>query len=97
MADGFRFCEGLPLFKERIRTLPDAADGLKTIAQDGLAWFDAKLAGRETIVPGRFTLADVALFTFLEFGGNVGQPIDPEHKNIQVWFEKTQARPSAQA
>jgi glutathione S-transferase len=97
MADGFRFAEGLPLFKERIRTLPEAADGLKAIGRDGLAWFDAQLAGRDTIVPGRFTLADVALYAFLEFGGAVGQPIDPANKNLQAWFEKTQARQSAQA
>ena len=97
MADGFRFCEGLPIFQDRIRTVPEAADGLKAIAQDGLAWFDAQLASRDTIVPGRFTLADVALFSFLEFGGMVGQPIDPAHKNVATWFEKTQARPSAQA
>ncbi len=97
MADGFRFAEGLPIFKDRIRTLPDAADGLKAIAGDGLSWFDEQLAGRETIVEGRFTLADVALFSFLEFGAMVGQPLDPALKNLQAWFEKTQARPSAQA
>ena len=97
LADGFRFSEGLPLFKDRIRTLPDAADGLKAIAQDGLAWFDGQLAGRDTIVPGRFTLADITLFVFLEFGGMVGQSLNPELKNVGAWFEKTQARPSAQA
>ena len=97
MADGFRFAAGLPIFKDRIRTLPDAADGLKEIARDGLSWFDEQLAGRETIVEGRFTLADVALFSFLEFGAMVGQPLDPALKNLQAWFEKTQARPSAQA
>jgi glutathione S-transferase len=47
MADGFRFGEGLPLFKARIRTLPEAADGLKAIARDGLAWLDAQIAGRD--------------------------------------------------
>jgi glutathione S-transferase len=97
LADGFRFAEGLPIFKDRIRTLPDAAAGLKAIGQDGVAWFDAQLATRETIVPGRFTLADIVLFAFLEFGEMVGQPIDPAHKNIQAWFEKTKARPSAAA
>ena len=97
MADGFRFAEGLPIFKDRIRTLPEAADGLKAVGRDGLAWFDEQLAGRETIVPGRFTLADIALFSFAEFGGMVGQPLDPELKNVQAWYEKTQARPSAQA
>lgn len=97
MGDGFRFAEGLPIFKERIRTLPEAADGLKAVAQDGLGWFDEQLAGRETIVPGRFTLVDIALFSFLEFGAMIGQPIDPAHKNVQTWFDKTQTRPSAQA
>ena len=97
MGDGFRFNEGLPIFKDRIRTIPEASDGMKAIAQDGLAWFDGQLAGRDTIVPGRFTLADVALFSFVEFGGMIGQPLDPAHKNVQAWFEKTQARPSASA
>jgi glutathione S-transferase len=97
MADGFRFGEGLPLFQTRIRTLPEASDGLKAIARDGLAWLDAQLAGRDTIVPGRFTLADVTLFAFAEFGGQVGQPLDPALKHVAAWFEKTGARESAQA
>jgi len=97
LADGFRFAEGLPIFKDRIRTLPDAADGLKAVAQDGIAWFDDQLATRETIVPGRFTLADIVLYAFLEFGGMVGQPIDPARTNVQAWFEKTKARPSSAA
>jgi glutathione S-transferase len=97
LADGFRFAEGLPLFKARIRTIPEAADGLKAIARDGLAWFDEQIKGRDTIVPKRFTLADIVLFAFLEFGASVGQPIDPALKNLSAWFEKTKARPSAKA
>jgi glutathione S-transferase len=97
MADGFRFGEGLPLFKERIRTLPEASDGLKAIARDGLAWLDEQLAGRDTVVPGRFTLADITLYAFIEFGGMVGQPPDPALKNVARWFEKTAARESAKA
>jgi len=97
MADGFRFGEGLPLFKDRIRTLPEASDGLKAIARDGLAWLDGQLAGRDTIVPGRVTLADVALYAFVEFGGMVGQALDPSLKNVARWFEKTGARASAKA
>jgi glutathione S-transferase len=97
LADGFRFAEGLPLFKSRIRTIPEAADGLKATARDGIAWLDAQMAGRDTIVPKRFTLADIVLFAFLEFGASVGQPIDPALKNVSAWFEKTKARPSAKA
>ena len=97
LADGFRFAEGLPLFKARIRTLPEAADGLKAIARDGLAWLDGQMAGRDTIVPKRLTLADIVLFAFVEFGGSVGQPLDPALKNVGAWFEKLKARPSAKA
>ena len=97
LADGFRFAEGLPLFKARIRTLPEAADGLKAIARDGLSWLDGQIAGRDTIVPKRITLADLVLFAFLEFGASVGQPLDPALKNLTAWFEKLKTRPSAKA
>jgi glutathione S-transferase len=97
LADGFRFAEGLPLFKDRIRALPEAADGLKAIARDGLSWLDGQLAGRDTIVPGRFTLADITLFAFLEFGAAVKQSIDPSLSSVQNWFAKTAGRPSAKA
>lgn len=97
LADGFRFAEGLPLFKSRIRTLPEAADGLKAIARDGLGWFDQQIAGREWIVPDRFSLADVVLFAFLDFGATVGQSLDPSLRNLHAWLERVKARPSAKA
>lgn len=97
LADGFRFAEGLPLFKDRIRTLPEAAPGLKEIAQDGLAWFDKQLAGQDFIVGDRFTLADIVLFAFVDFGGSVGQPLDPALKNLNAWHERVKSRPSAEA
>jgi glutathione S-transferase len=97
LADGFRFSEGLPLFKTRIRTIPEAADGLKAIAQDGLAWLDAQIAGREWIVPKRFSLTDIVLYAFLDFGASVGQRLDPAHASLAAWLERVKARPSAKA
>jgi glutathione S-transferase len=97
LADGFRFGEGLQLFKNRIRTLPEASAGLKAIARDGLAWLDQQMEGRDTIVPKRFTLADVVLFAFLDFGATVGQPLDPACQNVAKWFASAKARPSAKA
>ena len=43
LCNGFRYSQGLDLFKERTRCLPEAADGLKARAQDGLEWLDALL------------------------------------------------------
>ena len=97
LADGFRYAEGLPLFKSRIRTIPEAADGLKAVARDGLVWLDGLIAGRDTIVPKRFTLADVVLYAFIDFGATVGQGLDPAHQNLAKWLASTKARPSAKA
>jgi glutathione S-transferase len=97
MANGFRFSQGLPLFKDRIVTVPEGADGLKRIAQDRLKWLDGELAGKEWICGKRFTLADVLLFCFLDFGNQVGQPLNEANANIAAWFQRVKARPSAKA
>lgn len=97
MANGFRFAEGLPLFEPRMRCLPDAAPGLKAIAQDGLAWLDEQLGERPFLAGNKLTLADVLLFAFVEFGNAVGQPLSAEYANINRWFAAMQARPSATA
>lgn len=97
MTNGFRFSEGLPLFKSRIVTVPEAAEGLKKMARDRLSWLDGQIAGRDFLCGSRFTLADVLLYCFLDFGRQVGQPLDPDWHNIAGWFERVKARPSAAA
>ena len=97
MANGFRYAEGLALFKNRIRTIPQAADDLKAIAREKLAWLDAQIAGRDWIVGNRFTLADVLLYGFVDFGATVGQPLDPAWKNLNAWRDRVAARPSVEA
>jgi glutathione S-transferase len=97
MANGFRFSAGLPLFQNRIVTVPEAADGLKRIAQDRLQWLDGQMAGREFVCGSRFTLADVLLYGFIDFGGQVGQPLNPEFKNLGAWFARVKDRPSTKA
>ena len=97
MANGFRFGPGLPLFQSRIRTIPQASADLCTLAQEQITWLDGLIAGRDYIAGDKLTLADVLLFCFLEFGAQVGQPINPENKNIVAWLERMRARPSAAA
>jgi len=97
MANGFRYAEGLALFKDRIRVIPQAADDLKAIAREKLAWLDGLMNGNEWIAGDRFTLADVFLYAFLDFGRTVGQPLDPKLSWLPRWFERVAARPSAEA
>lgn len=97
LAYGFRFSEGLPLFKDRILTVPEAADGLKRMAQDKLKWLNGEMAGKDFVCGKRFTLADILLYCFLDFGGQVGQPINTDFVNIVGWFKRVGERPSAKA
>jgi len=97
MTNGFRYSQGLQLFEHRIHCIPQAADDLKAIAKEKLAWLDGLVAGRTWIVGERFTLADVLLYCFLVFGAQVGQPLDPANKNLAAWLERVAARPSAKA
>jgi glutathione S-transferase len=96
LANGFRFAEGLPMFQSRMLCVPEAAPGLKAMAQDGLKWLDSQLSG-PFIAGERFTLADILLFGFLDFGAMVGQPLDPANTKVAAWFERVKARPSAAA
>lgn len=95
--NGFRYAEGVELFRPRMRVLPEAADGLKSIVRDKLGWLDGQLAGKTFVAGDRFTLADIILFAALDFGRTVGQPFDPGLKNVSGWFERVAARPSAQS
>lgn len=97
MSNGFRFAEGLSLFQDRMRCIPQAADDLKAIAREKIAWLDGLMGGHSFVVGDRFSLADIVLYCFLDFGATVGQPFDPSLKNIGEWFARVGERPSAEA
>ena len=95
LCNGMRYCEGYEYFKDRIRTIPHAAADLKLLAQERLTWLDGQMAGKQFICGDRFTLADILLFSFLEFGARFNQPLNPDNRNIVAWYERVEARPSA--
>jgi glutathione S-transferase len=95
--NGFRYSEGLQMFKDRMRVLPEASAGLKAIVQDKLKWLDQLLEGKQYIAGDRFTVADIILFCALDFGAGVKQPLDPSLKNVNAWFKRVDSRPSAKS
>jgi len=98
MANGFRYAEGLQIFESRMITLPEAADGLKRIAQDRLGWLNDQMSdGREFIGGSSLSMADILLYTMLAFFSGVGQPLNPANTHIQAWFDRMAQRSSAQA
>jgi glutathione S-transferase len=97
LANGYRFGEALKFFEKRIPVAPEASPGLKKVAASRLQWLNGQMEGKQFLCGKRFTLADIFLFGWLEFGNQVGQPLDPANANIAAWMGRVGARPSAKA
>ncbi len=97
MYNGFRFAEGLDLFRNRVYCIPEAADGLKAKAKAGREWLDGLIAGRQFIAGDKLTLADIVLYCCMDFAKDVGLPVESEFKNLHAWYQRMGARPSAKS
>ena len=97
LTNGFRFSEGHDFFKDRLRLIPQAADDLKTLAQERITWLDGQIKDKQFICGDRFSLADIMFYCFLNFGTTVGQPLNEDNKNIVNLYNKIHSRQSASA
>lgn len=97
MTQGFRNAEGQGIFKDRIHLIPQAADDQKAIAQENLAKLQGWMGEQEFICGSRFSMADIHLYAFLEFGASVGQPMDAQLEGLHAWFSRVAERPSIDA
>ncbi len=96
MVQGFYYAEGLELFQSRIRCLPEAADGIKERARDGMRWIDG-LIEHEWLAGERFTVADICLYCYVDQLCDAGQPIPPDCTRLRAWYSRVGARPAAEA
>jgi len=98
LTNGYRFGEALKFFEKRIPVAAEASPGLKMIAANRLKWLNEQMAdGRDYLCGKRFTLADILLYCFVDFGNQIGQPLDAANANIAAWFKRVGERPSVQA
>ncbi|MFZ4380841.1 MAG: glutathione S-transferase family protein [Sandarakinorhabdus sp.] len=97
MANGFRASQGRRMFAPRMTLVSEAAaEELKAIAAEKLRWIDGLMTG-DFVCGDRFTLADILLFCFVEFGAQVGQPLPGGLVWLPAWQQRMAARPSAAA
>jgi glutathione S-transferase len=98
MANGFRATEGRRMFSRRMTLVSEAAAAeLKALAQEKLMWLDGLMAGRQWVCGDRYTMADILLLAFVEFGAQVGQPMPAAAVWLPGWHARAAARPSAAA
>lgn len=95
MVQGFYYAEALDIFKGRMRCLPEAAEGVKERARDGMRWIDGLLE-RPWLARERFTVADICLYCYIDQLCDVGQPIPDECAALKSWFDRVGTRPAAE-
>jgi len=95
--NGFRFGAGLELFKDRVRCLPDAAEGLNAKGADGLKLADSLLKGQTFLCGNRLTIGDLVLYCCVDFCASAGFKVSPDLTNLHAWLERMNGRPSATA
>jgi len=93
----FHYGPAVEMYKSRMVVLPESVAGFKALMHDGLLWLNDLLPDTDTIVRGRFTVADITLFAALDFGSSIGWSLPAELKHLNQWFESTAARPAVAA
>jgi glutathione S-transferase len=94
MIMGFYFGEGLELFRTRMRCIPQAADGMKERARDGMRWLD-KLLTDAWIAGPAFTIADICLYGYVDELADKGQSMPDQCANLKRWYDRVSERPAA--
>ena len=96
MTMGFRGGGGRPMVEPRMTVVsPEAAAELSAMADEKYVWLDGQLGQRDHLALDRFTLADLLVFCFINFGFTVGWTLPAGTPNLARLVERTGERPSA--
>ena len=75
---------------------PEAGAFFLKAATDFAAVLDRQLEGRDFIVAGRLTIADIATICALDFGRMIRFRPDRDHANLGRWVKAMRERPAAE-
>lgn len=97
MPTGMCFQHTTGYFKDRMNPIKEWGEECGKGVVEFMAFLDAHLAERDYVCCDRLTAADINAFTTVAFARVVDIRIQPEHTNLQAWYDRIKARPSAQA
>ena len=87
-----------PMFKERIKQIPEFAEMRRDHGLKRIEWLDSILAQRQFVAGDRYTIADITAQVGIDVGINLGGLKLPDGvRHIKRWHEAVSSRPSAKA
>ena len=81
-----------PLTAALVAQIPARGQAARVQAAAALGWFDGQLAGQNWLAGDRFTMADIALLSIVDFAGFIGIAIGDERTALAAWHARTTAR-----
>lgn len=95
MPTGMCFQHSSGYFKDRMNPIKEWGEECRVTVEKFFHFLDKELANRDYICGDEFTAADINAFTAIEFNKVNNIRIKPEQTNLQAWYERIKARPSA--
>ena len=83
---------GNPYTAKLINQIPAMGEAAKVQAAAMLGWFDGQLAASDWLAGERFTLADIALLSIVDFAGWIGISLPADASHLQDWHQRATAR-----
>lgn len=81
--------------KLQIQKFPEYGENSRIRALDSFAICDAALANSAYLAGDDFTMADITLFSTVEFAAFIGIAMPDEMEQLRGWHQRVAARPSA--
>ncbi len=88
---GLFWQHGHPFTARIVQQIPAMGEAARAQAVVMLGWFDGQLAGRQFLAGDRFTLADIALLTIVDFAGWIGIALPDEAAALRAWHGRVTA------
>ncbi len=92
---GMCFQHSSGYFKDRMNPIKEWGEECRAAIEKFFHFLDKELASRDYICGDEFTAADINAFTTIDFNKVNNIRIKPEQANLQAWYERIKARPSA--
>ena len=84
------------MFEPRLTVAPEVAGpALKAMAFDTLDFLEAQCGGQAFVAGEAFTIADILLFSFIEFARAIGMDPLGGRPWLTTWHPRVAVRPSA--
>lgn len=75
----------------------DFGESRREVAAKTMNWFDRELTGHDYIAGSRFSMADIAMLTSIDFANFIGLEVPPQCERLRSWHARVSERPSAKA